>query len=105
MIELGLGGLVTGLAFIGGAWICGRAARPLPFGLVGAQPDKWWNDNVESRPLADCLRKESTNYQKRITHNSGVIRRNAETLRRGLRLAFVAPIFGFLAWAAARALV
>ena len=105
MTGLGFGGLITGLAFAGGAWLCGHAARPLPFGLVGAQPDKWWNDAVESRPLAECLRKESSNYQKRVTYNRGVLSRNAGTLRRGLRLAFVAPIFGFLTWAAARALV
>ena len=105
MMELGFGALITGLAFFGAAWICGHAARPQPFGLVGAQPDKWWNDGVLTRPLSQCIRKESDNYQKRITHNRVALNRNATTLSRGLRLAFVSPIFGFLTWAAAQALV
>ena len=103
--ALGSGALAAGACFLAAAWVCGLAARPQKFGLVGAQPDKWWRDGVETRPLHECLRKESANYQGRIAYNRNVLKKNAETLRRGLRLAFVAPIFGFLAWASVLALV
>ena len=101
-VPLGIGAVVAGLAFAGAAGLCVWALRPMTFALAGAQPEKWWCDGVEARPLAECLRKESNNYQKRIEHNRRALARNAESIRRALRLACVAPILGLAVWALVR---
>ena len=97
--PLGIGGIVTGLWLGIAAVQCVRAALPVQFATVGAQPKSWWEEGVENRPLAECLHMESENYQKRITYNQEVNKRGAGLLRLGAYLGIAAPFIGFVAWA------
>jgi|CXWL01.1.fsa_nt_gi hypothetical protein len=73
-----------------------QAASPIDFYTVGNQPTNWWADGVEKKPLADCLKAESLNYQSRIEKNNAAIARNAAKIQFALRLAILSPL-AFLA--------
>lgn len=100
-IPLGAGGIVTGLFFGIAAIQCVRVALPAKFATVGAEPNNWWEEGVEGRPLAECLRRESENYQKRIGHNQEVNIQGARLLRCGAYLGIAAPFIGLVTWAGA----
>jgi len=95
-LPLGIGFLTTAICLIISSVQCIRAVMPGRYGLAGAQPKNWWEDNVEDRPLAECLRKESDNYQKRIAFNSEVHKRNAAILKRGAILGCLSQLIGLL---------
>ncbi len=90
--------LGTGAALLASVGLCVAAAWPVPFAAVGTAPDSWWNDGVETRPLAQCLKKESGNYQRRIQHNRDVHARATRCLRAGVVVGCSAPALGSAIW-------
>lgn len=94
--PLGHGALAAAAMFITGAACCIRAAWPVRFRLVGNLPDNWWDDEVMSRPLADCLKKESDNYSGRIRENVRTINACANWLMAGVIAAALAPVAGLM---------
>ena len=99
--PLGFGALAAGIALALSVFAGVVAAWPVRFAAVGAEPDKWWNDRVTQRPLADCLRKESHNYQQRIAHNKSVHATATCWLRVAIAMGSASPILGLLVWAVA----
>lgn len=87
-------------------WLCGClcifSAWPAPFGAVGSEPNNWWGDDVEIRPIEECLKKESYNYQKRIDHNKRVHARATQLLRGGMSLGVLSPAIAILVWGTVR---
>ena len=81
------------------------SAMPGRFAAVGADPEKWWKDGVETRPLAMCLVNESANYHKRIKHNAGVAERAAWLLKLGAIYACAAPVTAVATWVVASLLM
>ena len=104
-LAIGIGSLGTGTLLLAGVGLCVAAAWPVPFAAAGAAPEKWWKDGVETRPLAECLKKESRNYQRRIEHNRAVHARATQWLRAGIVIGCSAPALGLVVWALVSALV
>ena len=104
-LAVGIASLGTGTLLLAGVGLCVAAAWPVRFAAAGAAPEKWWKDGVETRPLAECLKKESRNYQRRIEHNRDVHARATGRLRAGIVIGCSAPALGLVVWALASALV
>lgn len=98
-LAVGIASLATGALLLAGVGFCVAAAWPVPFGAAGAAPEKWWKDGVETRPLAECLKKESRNYQRRIEDNRTVHARATWQLRVGIVSGCSAPALGLVVWA------
>ena len=88
----------AGLPLLGSVAFCVWCARPVPFASVGNEPECWWSDGVETRPLVESLRNECANYQKRITENSQDLKRAARALRFGLGFGAAAPLGAIAFW-------
>lgn len=95
---LAFGAGTTGAVLLFAALLCLAAAWPKKFDLTGNLSSNWWEDGVEKRSYADCLRREAGNYDKRIRRNRDVIAVNARLFQGGMWVALAAPILGFLAW-------
>ncbi|MCH9052626.1 MAG: hypothetical protein IIA72_16385 [Proteobacteria bacterium] len=95
--------IVNGGLLVVAAMLCMQAAWPRQVYVAGNEPQGWWGDDVENRPLAECLRKESLNYDAFIKRNRTVITSNNNLLRRGARVGYLSPVAGLiagvLAWA------
>jgi len=79
-------------------FLCISVSKPVEFYVVGNQPDNWWNDNVDKKPLAECFRTEAANYQARITKNNAILAKNAEKIERALRLGWASPLIAAVVW-------
>lgn len=97
--AVGMAAICTGTLLLVSILLCVIAAWPVTFAGVGAAPDNWWNDNVETRPLAECLRTESQNYQRRIDHNRAAHKAATRWLSAGILVGCSAPAAGLVAWA------
>ena len=84
------------------AYQCISVARPALFRVAGNLPNSWWDDGVEKKPLAQCLRKESANYQRRLEENSQRLSESANRLRVALRVGLSTPGAAFVAWLAVK---
>ena len=94
----GVWATATGGVMFAGALACVSAAWPRLIGTVGNNPENWWSDGVEHRDLAECLRKESGNYDEWIVANNALLYRNGRMLKGGLLLALLAPFPGWLSY-------
>lgn len=92
-----LGMAATSLVLLAGAAVSAVSLWPAAFRTAGNLPHNWWADNVEDRPLAECLRKESDNYQGRIESNRVRINRKAALFRVSLALMLLSPLPLFVA--------
>lgn len=93
-IGLTSAGLTVAAISLVAALLCLGVARPARFHIAGNRPDNWWNDGVRDRTLAECLERESHNYDQYIQHNDEILARNADNLRRALRAGLMAPVAG-----------
>lgn len=94
--ALFLAGLATAVLMVSGGFCCMHAARPVDFNSPGGEPGQWWDERYGS--LVVAMGGESENYQERIDVNDKVLRKNAKWLTWGIRLAWAAPIVGFIVW-------
>ncbi len=99
-LAFGAGAIAMGAALVAASMLCVAAAWPGPIWPAGNRPESWWSDGVEERPLADCLRRESANYDRSIVKNRAALRRNAWRLQWGAALGAVSPLIGLVVWAA-----
>jgi hypothetical protein len=99
--EALLAGLIVVTALlIFAAYLCVETVKPVDFWTAGNQPERWWSDDVDKKPLAECLRKESENYQKRIIKNNDVLDRNAKKFLYALRIGLASPLVLIAAYVA-----
>ena len=97
MWNLFSGGLAAGACLMVGAYQCLQAAWPQEFRFPGNQPDNWWSDGVEKRPLADSLKNQSKHYQKAIIENRFAMERNAKKTEVGAKWGLSAAGAGLAA--------
>jgi hypothetical protein len=90
------GAIISGLVFLGAAWVASSAARPTEFYFNGAHPREWWP--VRRHNIEELLGIETENLQEAIDHNSVVLTKNAEKIIAASRLAVAAPAIGLITW-------
>ncbi|WP_315751078.1 MULTISPECIES: hypothetical protein [unclassified Bradyrhizobium] len=101
-VPLILGGACAAVFFLIGAITCVTAIQPVGFYLPGCHPQNWDDDVKAGRELDDCLGERADHIQRHINYNSEIIARNANRFKWGTRAGMSAPIFGLLAWEAAK---
>ena len=90
--ALTFGLIIEMILLLASAYLSLESASPADFYVSGNQPENWWSDNVEDKPLAECLKKESMNYQNRIEKNALVMERSAVLFTCAMRMAILSPI-------------
>lgn len=94
----GVGLTASAATFGWAAWACTTAATgPNLISLPGNDPQSWWEDEPDTRPLAECLRRESANCQQSLQKNRERMRAQAGAVREAARWACLAPAVGFAA--------
>ena len=101
--DFAAGLAASGATLVVGAGFCVSAIWPARFRVPGNTPRNWWEDGVEERPLAECLRRESENYDDDIKSNRALLARDARRLRLGAWSGCAAPVIGLAVWAGAAA--
>jgi len=91
-VSLLVGACVETLLLLICAYWCVEAASPVNFYTVGNRPNNWWEDGVSNKPLEECLKKESENYNRRIEHNSEVLNGNARAFNYALWGGILSPV-------------
>lgn len=94
---LGLAASATVLTWT--AWKCVMAAagRENRISLPGNDPQCWWDDAPERRPLAECLRREADNYQDYLEKNRERMQQQAREIRDAALGACLTPAAGLIA--------
>ncbi len=98
-------GLAVAVVSLIAANLCLGVAQPTNFHIAGNRPDNWWSDGARDRALAECLERESHNYDRYIGHNDEILARNASRLRRALRVGLMVPVAGSVVFLMVQALV
>lgn len=91
-----VGGVVSSICLLCGAFCHFHAARPVDFYFPGNRPEAWFG--TRKVKLAVAIGGETENYQFCIAHNDEIIDNNAEWYRRGSRFVLMAPVLGTLSF-------
>lgn len=96
--QLFWGGFVSAAMFLVGAGLCVFTALPGGFYLPGNQPQSWYADIDDNKPLLEALGETAENSQEEIEHNRAFLQKNAKRFRLGAFLGVTAPLAGIVIW-------
>jgi len=102
-IAIYYGGFFTLVLLVAAASLCIWSARPVGFGIVGNEPQSWYDDVRNPRDMTILLGEQAENYQAQITQNNARLVSNSIRFKWGAFIGIAAPIAGLLVWAVAGA--
>ncbi|RDD60496.1 hypothetical protein [Ferruginivarius sediminum] len=91
---------VSGALEVVAAVMCVVATWPRPFAVPGNRPKNWWDDGVTNRSLAECLYRESLNYESAISRNRCRLDWSSRWVTFGALVGVISPMVGLLTYLA-----